>query len=563
MRRSVPLAVLSIASFAIGVSVGTSGTESANVGRFVEAWKAEDHEAMHAELSTVSQKEHSAEELERLYGAAMATATGIGLETGEVREENDTAVFTATVDTLAFGDVEGEMRIPLDEAGAVLWKPHLVFPGLVEGEELGRVTRVGARAALLAADGSPLAEGPAGARTSPLGESALAIAGAVGPPSVTQDKEQFALGFARGSATGTSGLELAFNAQLAGQPSGQLFATDADGQQRILAEAQPTPGQPVKTTIDPEVQEATVLALGGQYGGVTVLDAETGDVLGVAGLGFSAPQPPGSTFKIITATAALDAGVVSLDDVFPIEVSNSDIGREISNAGDAACGGTFVRSFAESCNTVFAPLGVEVGIEKMVETAEAFGFGSVPSLAAPGPLAALSPPAPSLGEVESDVALGEMSIGQGQVLSTPLGMASVAQTIANDGVRLPNSIVATEELRPADKPVTVTSEETADKVESMMLEVVRSGTSVAAQVPGIEIAGKSGTAELGPKALQPGQILAPGEEPPQDENAWFTAFAPAKQPKYAVAVMLISTPGGGGTVAAPIARDIFAALLTK
>ena len=178
---------------------------------------------------------------------------------------------------------------------------------------------------------------------------------------------------------------------------------------------------------------------------------------GVAGLAFSAPQPPGSTFKIITATAALDAGVVELDDEFPVEVSNSDIGREITNAGDAPCGGTFVESFANSCNTVFAPLGVETGQEQMVETAEAFGFNTPPALAAPDELEALAPPTPSLGEIESDVALGESSIGQGQVLATPLLMASVAQTIANEGVRLPTSIVKTQELRPDAEPVEVTS----------------------------------------------------------------------------------------------------------
>jgi len=143
----------------------------------------------------------------------------------------------------------------------------------------------------------------------------------------------------------------------------------------------------------------------------------------------------------------------------------------------------------------------------------------------------------------------------------PLAMAAVAQTIANDGVRLPTSIVETEELRPADDPVKVTSKETADKVEGMMLEVVRSGTGVAGQVPGIDVAGKTGTAELGPAALEPGQVLAPGEDPPLSENAWFASYAPAKKPELAIAVMLINATGGGGTVAAPIARDIYASVL--
>ena len=159
------------------------------------------------------------------------------------------------------------------------------------------------------------------------------------------------------------------------------------------------------------------------------------------------------------------------------------------------------------------------------------------------------------------MALGESSIGQGQVLATPLEMASVAQTIANDGTRLPTSIVKTQALRPTSDPVEVTSPETADDVEGMMLEVVRSGTGVAAQIPGIPVAGKTGTAELGPKALAPGQTLAPGEDPPQEENAWFASYAPAENPELAIAVMLINATGGGGTVAAPIAREIYASVL--
>jgi peptidoglycan glycosyltransferase len=136
-------------------------------------------------------------------------------------------------------------------------------------------------------------------------------------------------------------------------------------------------------------------------------------------------------------------------------------------------------------------------------------------------------------------------------------MASVAQTISNNGVRLPTSIVKNSELRPEMEPVEVTTPETAEKVEGMMLEVVRSGTSTAAQIPGVQVAGKSGTAELGPADLEPGQVLAPGEDAPQEEDAWFATYAPANKPELAIAVMLINQSGGGGTVAAPIAREIY------
>ncbi|MDQ2676567.1 MAG: penicillin-binding transpeptidase domain-containing protein, partial [Actinomycetota bacterium] len=555
MSRSVPLVVLAVGAFAVGLAIGAS-SESPEAQRFADAWERQDFEAMYAELSPAARDELSAEEFRNRYVEAQATSTAAQVRTGEVSVEDDVATFPATVETRAFGDIEDTVELPLDDEGLVAWESHHVFPGLEPGEELGRETRLGERASILAADGSPLAEGPASARTSPLGASALAIAGGMGSPSRKQDTDQYALGFPEGTLVGTSGLELAFNERLAGQPSGELFALAGDGQKRTLATGEPEPGEDVKTTIDPEVQTAAVTALGDRYGGVAAIDAQTGDVRGVAGLAFSAPQPPGSTFKVITATAALDAGVVELDDEFPVETSNTTIGREITNAGDSPCGGTFVESFAESCNTVFAPLGVEVGAEKLIDTAREFGFDSPPALAAPDVLEALAPPTPSLGEIESDVALGESAIGQGQVLATPLQMASVAQTIANDGERLPTSIVKTAELRPDAEPVEVTSQETADRVEDMMLEVVRSGTSTAAQIPGIQVAGKSGTAELGPAALEPGQVLAPGEDPPQDEDAWFTSYAPADDPELAVAVMLISTPGGGGTVAAPIAREI-------
>jgi len=531
--------------------------------RFADAWERQDFEAMHSELSPAAQEEYPLEQFTKSYFEAQATATAIEVGTAEPESADDAATFSATVSTYAFGEIKGSVELPLDEAGLIAWEPHLAFPGLAEAETLGRETTLGERAPLLATDGSPLAEGPASARTSPLGPSAIAIAGAMGSASKQLEDELYALGFPKGSLAGTSGLELAFNTQLAGQPSGELFAVAEGGEERPLASGRPTPGEAVRTTIDPEVQTATVTALGDQYGGVAVLDAQTGDIRGVAGLAFSAPQPPGSTFKIITAVAGLDAGVVSLDDEFPVETSNSLIGREISNAHDEACGGTFVRAFADSCNTVFAPLGVEVGIDKMVETAEAFGFEERPTLAAPDALEALAPPPSSLGDIESDVALGEASIGQGQVLATPVQMASVAQTIANDGTRLPTSIVKDEELRPDADPVEVTSPETAQKLEGMMLEVVRSGTGVAAQVPGVQVAGKTGTAETGPKALEPGQVLAPGEDPPQEENAWFSSYAPADKPELAIAVMLVNATGGGGTVAAPIAQQIFASALGK
>jgi peptidoglycan glycosyltransferase len=130
-------------------------------------------------------------------------------------------------------------------------------------------------------------------------------------------------------------------------------------------------------------------------------------------------------------------------------------------------------------------------------------------------------------------------------------------------MREPTSLVKTPELRPEAEPVEVASPETAAIMKDLMIEVVRSGTGVAAQVPDVVVAGKTGTAELGPAALEPGQTLGPGEDPPQEENAWFTAFAPADKPQLAVAAAVFDATGGGGggAVAAPIVQQILAAEL--
>lgn len=566
VARTLPVGMAAALAFAGGAVVGAGSEEAGGAERFARAWSAQDFEAMHAELTPGARDRYPLERFRRAYVEAQATATAVRVTTGEVERVDDRhAAIDVAVDTHAFGRLEGRLDLPLDDEGRIAWEPHHVFFGLQEGESLGRVTSTGKRGKLLARDGTPLAEGPATARTSPLGAAALAIAGSVGSPSRKQEKQLYARGFPPGAPTGTSGLELAFDERLAGQPGGQLLAVPSDGtlaDGRILASSEPVDGRNVKTTIDPEIQQAAVEALGGLYGGIAVLDVDTGQVLAVAGLAFSAPQPPGSTFKVITATAALDEGVVKTGDTFPVETSNSEIGREISNSHDSPCGGTFVQSFAKSCNTVFAPLGVKVGAEKLIEVAEAFGFNQPPALMAEEAQAALDPPASTIpNPIEGDVALGESAIGQGQVLATPLQMASVAQTIANGGTRLPTPIVRTGELRPEAEPVEVTSPETAATVRDMMVEVVRSGTGTAAALPDVQVAGKTGTAELGPKALQPGDQLGEGEEPEQEVDAWFTAFAPAKHPKVAVAVMIVNANGDGGVVAAPIARQVLAAAL--
>ena len=179
---------------------------------------------------------------------------------------------------------------------------------------------------------------PSVARTSALGASAIDVAGQMGAPKRAERDAILAAGFPPGTLVGTSGLEQAFDSRLAGTPGGQLLAVPGE---RVLADSEPRPGEPVKSTIEPGLQETTVSALGDQFGGIAVLDATSGAVKALAGIAFSSPQPPGSVFKIITTTAALEAGAVSIDDQFDVVTEAVVEGRAISNAGSAPCGGSF------------------------------------------------------------------------------------------------------------------------------------------------------------------------------------------------------------------------------
>ena len=171
----------------------------------------------------------------------------------------------------------------------------------------------------------------------------------------------FARGFPAGTPVGLSGLERAFEDEVAGHPGGRLRAGG-----RVLAHVPPRPARPIKTTIDLDVQAAAVSALAGRFGGVAALDARTGEVRALAGVAFSAPQPPGSTFKLVTATAALEAHAAKLATQFPVEQKAVIDGVDLQNANGEFCGGTFAQSFAKSCNSVFAPLGVKVGASRLV-----------------------------------------------------------------------------------------------------------------------------------------------------------------------------------------------------
>jgi cell division protein FtsI/penicillin-binding protein 2 len=560
LTRALPLVLLALVSFVIGIVVAAGSSEKDAVQRFGDAWEQRDWDAMRAELTPASQEEYSAEDLQKSYEDAERIATATGLDVGEPRgpltQDGDRVVaLPVTVQTSAFGPVEGEIAVPVAD-GAIDWQPNLVFPGLGPDQELDRRTELPKRAPILAADRSPLAEGPAESRTTN-GAGGI-IAGEMGTAKGERAKELEARGFPKDAPTGATGLELAFDSQLAGTPGGQLLAT-GDGDPVVLAKREPTPGKPVRTTIDPKLQEATAAALGSSFGGAALLDARTGDVLALAGLAFSAPQPPGSTMKVITLTGTLEEGIAKPSDEFPVVSSATVGGREVANAHDELCGGTLTESFAKSCNSVFGPLGEQLGGKKLVDVSEKFGFNSPPTLYNQEAIDLVDPAESTIPHDLEDSMAGISAIGQGEVLATPLEMASVSQTIANKGVRSPNAIVKDPALAGDYPDVQVTSPAVAAQVTDMMKAVVTSGTGSAANISGVSVAGKTGTAELGTVDGQPIGTADTGAD--QDVDAWFTAFAPADNPKYAVAVALFQVKEDGGTVAAPIARAILEAAL--
>jgi cell division protein FtsI/penicillin-binding protein 2 len=571
-----------VIAFIFGVISSAGNPEQDMAKRFADDWAHQDFKSMREELSDSAQAQYSAAELATAYRDAQEAATATAIDPGDAdgpKSVNGTDVVDVHVGvrTRLFGKVDGVLRLPLD-GGKVAWAPHLTFPSLLAGERVGRRLDLGRRAPIMAKHHVPLATGPSSDRSSPLGSDAIDVAGETGAPDADEQAKLRHAGYPTNQSTGISGLELAFNPRLSGTPSGELLAVREgtplpdvpNGTKgRVLATAHGSPGQPVRTTIDPRLQTITVNALGGQSGGAVVLNARNGDVLALAGSAYSSPQPPGSTFKVITTTAALEGHDVKLTDTFPVLTEiNPDPqngARVVHNAHDEACGGTFVQAFAKSCNTVFAPLGVKVGAEQLVKTAEAYGWNEKPSLYNAAATAATDPNGMTMPtDFSDDTSHTELSVtafGQGQVLATPLGMASVAQAVANDGVRSPTSIVKDPALKSDAKPVTVTSKENAKVLTGLMRAVVTSGTGVAANIPGIEVAGKTGTAELGPRPGQP--PAAPGEENTvkQIVDGWFICFAPAHRPKLAVAVMLIDASGDGGSTAAPIARNILTGAL--
>ena len=561
VTRTLPLSIIAVVAFVWGASAGAPGSPEKNAAaRFAAAWSAGNFAAMYRELNPASKAKIELNDFVIAYREAEQVATLRALEPGSAqdpasRQGAQVVPVPFAVSTVAFGRFEDEVDLPYAEGG-IEWDPSLVFPGLGSGEHLDSQIELAPRAPILAADGTPLAEGPAEEREHPSGSSAIDVTGEIGAAG-EEDMEKLARhGFAADTPVGVSGLERAFNTRLAGKPGGSLLALDESGASvRVLAQAKPHAGAPVKTTIDPGLQEAAVSALAGRSGGIAVLDARDGNVRALAGQAFSAPQPPGSTFKMITTIAALENDLVSLEDEFEITNGVNVGGRFLNNANGEYCGGTFRQAFAESCNADFAPLGPKIGNDRLVATAESFGFNSPPTLYAPKLVREAEVPESTIPvEIGEEIDLGVSAIGQGEVLATPLQMASVAQTIADDGVHEPTSVVANKKLRPHAKSERVMSSKVAGELTELMTGVVVEGTGTAGAIPEAQVAGKTGTAELGPK---PGQEEE--ENPVQIKDAWFAAFAPAQKPRLAIGVLLIEAEAAGGDVAAPAAAAVLSA----
>ena len=553
-RRLASLLALAVTAFGAGLLAGArhEPDERRVAALFAAAWERGDYAGMHALLSDAARGEVSLRRFSRDYRRAARTATMSELSASPPRTDGDRVAIDVTATTRIFGAITGRLELDVEDRAdgtpGLAWRSQHVFPGLRPGELLRRETRMPARAKLQARDGTVIAEGEA--RSSELAPLASEVAGRLGPAPPERAEELARRGVPPETPVGLTGLERSFDLRLAGTPGGTLRAGA-----RVLARSEPRPGGTVRTTIDPQVQEAAVTALAGRFGGIAVMRPSDGEVLALAGIAYSAPQPPGSIFKIVTLAGLLDAGVVERSQRFPVETFTTLEGVELENANGEACGGTLRESFAESCNSVFAPLGARLGAERLVATAEKFGFNQEPGLAG-----AARSTIPAAGEVGDDLAVGSTAIGQGRVLTTPLLMAGVAAAIAEGGRRPEPTL-----LKGAGGAATrATRPETARFIGRAMRSVVTDGTGIGAAVPGVKVAGKTGTAELRTTVVDDLEPPVPGQPPPEeditDTDAWFTAFAPLRDPKVAVCVLLVGQ-GAGGATAAPAARTVIEAAL--
>jgi penicillin-binding protein A len=362
---------------------------------------------------------------------------------------------------------------------------------------------------------------------------------------------------------GRAGLEDYYNDALTGR------RTDPVGALERLLGPQDV-GDDLRTTLSPDAQETAYAALGDRNGAVVALDVESGAVRALAATpSFDPSEPaeaetfnratqgllaPGSTMKVVTAAAALDSG--RFNPGSPVDGSNGKVisGTPLNNFGSQDFGQIdLTTALTNSVNTAWASIGEDLGRETMAEYMERFGFFDDPPMDYPDdqmvPSGSYGRGGSLLSPTAGQIDVGRMAIGQDKLLVTPLQMATVAQTIANGGVRMEPRLVEKiidPDGRTIDEPLPeeaqrVVSERTAEQLAGMMRNVVEQGTGTAAQLAGVDVSGKTGTAEIGDGS----------------DNLWFIGFTDT----YAVAAMLERQTGGtGGGDAAPIAAQVLKAL---
>lgn len=448
--------------------------------------------------------------------------------------------------------LKGEMTWVLDEfedEWELVWHPSLMFPTRGEGARLEIATEWLKRGAILDRDGRKLAVGDVEERRYPWGFVAGSVIGHIG---VATKDQAAALNVEPGALVGGSGLEEGLQEVLAGRPDTKLQVLDKKGEVvETLGGLKGRPGKNVKTTLDIEIQRASENAYGSTTGGAVVMDPKTGDLMAIVSSSPFNPNgyvgatvapfnralegryPPGSSMKVVTAAAALDTGTVTPQT--QLKGPSEYQGVRNFESGDF---GTlsFASAVQFSVNTAFAQVALKLGTEKLVRYADLFGFNRPHEM--PLPAAESSFPEPrGAGD------LMWASIGQAQVLATPLQMATIAATIANGGERMEPRITNLE--KPTGERVV--EKKTASTLTELMINVVVGGTGQGARLSGVDVAGKTGTAE----------VDVDGE---RKNHAWFICFAPAEDPDVAVAV--VSEFGGvGGEVAAPLARQILASTI--
>jgi len=437
-----------------------------------------------------------------------------------------------------------------------VWLQVVVGPKLSANQYNPRHAAIAVgRGSILASDGTPLAISHGGKRTYPQG---ALVAQAVGYASARY---------------GTSGLEDAYDRVL----TAHTDAVDPLSQlAQILAAKRGAPrGADVVTTLDLTVQNALVAGLSrhARAAGI-VLDPRTGAVLALASVPSYDPNkldrlwpslvkdpasplldrstgglyPPGSTFKIVTAADALDAGVITPQSTFS-DYGGFTVGNFTVHNDEEEVTGTqdLAGAFALSSNVDFAQIALKIGVDTWFQYVQKWGLGQPEDFDIPVTRDRL----PAKKDVYSGI-LAQLGFGQASLLVTPMRMALIDATIAHDGSTPRPYLVrriAGSDTGIATRPETLAqpiSADTAHAVRDLMVGVVKRGTGTAARLPDVTVAGKTGTAT----------------NPHGRSHAWFVAFAPAEAPRVAVAVV-VENVGYGGTYAAPIAREVLRVALAR